>query len=509
MTPSNIPELDSIDAVLFDVGDTLVHAATPGTPVSDLQVRLRDDVLADLHELSRRGLRLGAVTDTATMSGDDVRVLLEPSGVAALLTVIVSSCDVGAPKPEPTSLIAALADLGVDASRTLYIGDRVIDRDAAASAGAHFAFIDGTIATTIARWIEEGAGPFAHATACVRADADAVERSDAQEAARERLDALAKPPGSLGRLEQIAVQLCGIAGSCPAPLPTPATIGVFAGDHGVHAEGVTAWPQEITAAMVATMLSGRASINALAATVGATVRLIDVGVATPLPDLPPDSARRVRSGTRNLATERAMTLAEATRALDVGVLVARESVDAGARCLVTGEMGIANTTPSAALVAALTGRVAADVTGRGAGADDEVLGRKISAIDTALSRHTPGDDPLEVLASLGGLEIAALVGFIVGGVALRVPVVVDGVIADAALLVAERLVPGTTAGCIAGHRSTEPAATIALDTLGLEPLLDLDLRLGEGTGAALALPLLDAAARLLTDVATIAEITGG
>lgn len=350
-------------------------------------------------------------------------------------------------------------------------------------------------------------GAFADAAHAVTSRDPAV-RAAAERDAKERLDSLAKPPGSLGRLEDIAVQLCGIAGTCPAPLPTPAAIAVFAADHGVHAEGVTAWPQEITAAMVTTMLAGRASINALAATIGATVRLVDVGVATPLPDLPPGSDRRVRSGTRNLAVEPAMTVAEAVQALDVGVDVAREAVAAGARCLVTGEMGIANTTPSAALVAALAGRTATEVTGRGAGADDETLARKVAAIDAALARHAPDDDPLDVLASLGGLEIAALVGFIVGGVSLSIPVVVDGVIADAALLVAERLVPATAAGCIAGHRSAEPAATIALDALGLVPLLDLGLRLGEGTGAALAVPLLDAAAHLLTDVATIAEITG-
>jgi nicotinate-nucleotide--dimethylbenzimidazole phosphoribosyltransferase len=351
-------------------------------------------------------------------------------------------------------------------------------------------------------------GNFADSSAAI-ADIDGARRAEAELAARDRLGALAKPPGSLGRLEELAVRLCGIAGRCPAPLPSPATVGVFAGDHGVHAEGVTAWPQEITAAMVSTMVSGRASVNALAASTGATIRLVDVGVATLLPDLPQASARRVRSGTRNLAVEPAMTPAEATLAIEVGVDVAREAIQDGARCLVTGEMGIANTTPSAALVAALTGRTAADVAGRGAGADDETLARKVAAIDAGLGRHPSGDDPSVLLASLGGLEIAALVGFIVGGVAGRVPVIVDGVIADAALLVAERLVPGTAAGCIAGHRSTEPAATIALDALGLEPLLDLDLRLGEGTGAVLALPLLDAAARLLTDVATIAEITGG
>ena len=341
------------------------------------------------------------------------------------------------------------------------------------------------------------------------ASLDAVRRRDAETEARARLDALAKPPGSLGRLEELAVRLCGIAGTCPAPRPSPATVGVFAGDHGVHVEGVTAWPQEITAAMGATMLSGRASVSALATTVGATVQLVDVGVATPLPDLDHRSARRIRSGTRNLAVEPAMTTDEVAAALDVGVGVAVEAVDGGARCLVTGEMGIAHTTPSAALVAALTGRPAADVAGRGAGADDETLRRKVAAIDAGLGRHAADDEPMAVLASLGGLEIAALVGFIVGGVARRVPVVVDGVIADAALLVAERIAPGSADGCIAGHRSTEPAATIALESLGLEPLLDLDLRLGEGTGAVLAVPLVEAASRLRTDVATIAEISGG
>lgn len=332
---------------------------------------------------------------------------------------------------------------------------------------------------------------------------------DAARAARERLDALAKPAGSLGQLETLATQLAGIAGQCPPPLPSPAAVAVFAGDHGVHAAGVTAWPQEITAAMAGVMARGRATINAFADAVGASVRLVDVGVATELPGLDPTSARRVRAGTRNLAQEPAMTVDEVTAALDVGVAVAEELVAGGARCLVTGEMGIANTTPAAALVAAYCGCTGAEVAGRGAGADDEALARKVAAIDAGLARHGADDDPLHVLASLGGLEIAAMAGFVAGGAAARVPVVVDGVIADAALLAADRLLPGLAAWTVAGHRSTEPAATIALDALGLEPLLDLGMRLGEGTGAVLAVPLLVAAARALSDVATIAEVTGG
>jgi nicotinate-nucleotide--dimethylbenzimidazole phosphoribosyltransferase len=199
-----------------------------------------------------------------------------------------------------------------------------------------------------------------------------------------------------------------------------------------------------------------------------------------------------------------MTQAEANAALDVGASIADELIAGGARALVTGEMGIGNTTPSAALIAALTGRPAADVTGRGTGIDDATLALKVGVIEAALARIGPGaaDDPAALLAEVGGLEIAALAGFVVGGASHRVPVIVDGVIALAALLVADRLCPGAAAYVIAGHRSTEPGATIALDHLGLEPLLDLGLRLGEGSGACLALPIVEAAARILDEMAT-------
>jgi len=338
-----------------------------------------------------------------------------------------------------------------------------------------------------------------------RPDAAARAASDAEA----RLAAIAKPPGSLGRLETLAARLAAIAGSCPPPIPRPVEVLVFAADHGVHAEGVTAWPQEITTAMVATMASGRASVNALARTVGAAPAVVGVGVATPPTGLPGVEDRRVRAGTRNLAEEPAMNLAEACDALDVGVEAAARAAATGARCLVIGEMGIANTTAATALICAHTGRPAAELTGRGAGADDDTLARKTAAIERALARHPLGDHPLELLASLGGLEIAAMAGVVVAGAAAGIPVVVDGVIADAALLCAEALAPGVVDHAIAGHRSTEPAASAALDHLGLEPLLDLGMRLGEGTGAVLAVPLLEAAARLLHDVATIAELTDG
>jgi nicotinate-nucleotide--dimethylbenzimidazole phosphoribosyltransferase len=326
--------------------------------------------------------------------------------------------------------------------------------------------------------------------------------------ARARQNRLTKPRGALGRLEDLSVHLAGIAGLCPPPVPAPAAVVVFVADHGVVAEGVTPWPQEVTAQMVANFVSGGAAINVLARAAGASVMVVDVGVATPLPpacDGAPGFLRLpLGPGTANLVKEPAMDLATCRAALDIGAQLAQQFGGYGSRALVTGEMGIGNTTAAAAVVAALTGRPAAEVTGRGTGVDDAGLAHKTGVVERALARHRSAvaAGPLEALSALGGYEIAALAGFIVGGAAAGVPVVVDGLIADAALLAAERLVPGVSTRCIAGHRSIEPGAAAVLETLGLIPVLDLNLRLGEGSGACLALPILEAAARLLIEMAT-------
>jgi nicotinate-nucleotide--dimethylbenzimidazole phosphoribosyltransferase len=325
----------------------------------------------------------------------------------------------------------------------------------------------------------------------------------AEAEARDRQARLTKPPGSLGVLEDVSVQLAGLAGTCPPPLPEPAAVAVFAADHGVHAQGVTPWPQEVTGQMVANFVAGGAVINALAAQTGAEVVVVDVGVAGPLEPVPGLLSRRVRSGTRDMTQEPAMTVDEAVRALEVGIQVAHDLVAAGNRCLLTGDMGIANTTASAALVAVFAGARPEGVTGRGTGIDDETLARKVAVVDRALRLHRPdAADPIGVLAAVGGLEHAALAGFVLGAAALRTPVVLDGVIACSAALVARALAPDSVAAMIAGHRSVEPGASVALAALGLTPLVDLDLRLGEGSGAVLALPLVQSAARVLRDVAT-------
>ncbi len=325
----------------------------------------------------------------------------------------------------------------------------------------------------------------------------------AMAAARDLQARLTKPAGSLGTLEDLSVRLAGLAGRCPPPMPEPATVAVFAGDHGVHAQGVSPWPQEVTAQMVANFVGGGAVVNAFARQNGADVLVVDVGVGIPLHGGPNLLDANVRRGTRDLTVEPAMTADEARTALETGISVAGALVDAGTRCLLTGDMGIANTTPAAALIAAFTGADPAQVTGRGTGIDDGTHAHKVAVVAAALARHRPDPaDPVAALAAVGGLEHAALAGFILGAAQRRVPVVLDGVIAAAAALVAAALAPDAVAAMVAGHRSAEPGAGVALARLGLTPLLDLGMRLGEGTGAVLALPIVAGAVRVLHDVAT-------
>ena len=334
---------------------------------------------------------------------------------------------------------------------------------------------------------------------------DAIRPADetAMAAAAELQARLTKPAGSLGALEELSVRLAGLAGVCPPPMPTPATVAVFAGDHGVHAQGVSPWPQEVTAQMVANFVAGGAVVNAFARQAGADVMVIDVGVSIPLFGGANLLDANVRRGTRDMTAEPALTRDEARQAVEVGILVADQLVAAGAKCLLTGDMGIANTTPAAALIAVFTGAAPAAVTGRGTGIDDATLLHKTSVIAAALDRHAPDPaDPLGVLAAVGGLEHAALAGFILGAAAHRVPVIIDGVIAASAALAAAAFAPDAVAAMIAGHRSAEPGASVALAHLGLEPLIDLGMRLGEGSGAVLALPIVASAVRVLHDVAT-------
>lgn len=334
--------------------------------------------------------------------------------------------------------------------------------------------------------------------------------AEAARAARARLEALATPPGALGRLGETAVWWAGVRGEAtPAP-PKQVHLHVVAGDHGVTARGVSAFPSAVTPLMVGAFLDGGAAATVLARHLGVHVRTHDLSVDVDWPagTDPALLAHKVRRGSGSIDTEDALSPAERDAALRAGAELADASIDSGADLLVVGDMGIGNTTPSAALVAALLGLDAYRCTGRGTGVDDVGLARKAAVVADALRRahERHGSDPTLLLGALGGADLAAMAGICLQAAARRTPVLLDGVVVTAAALAAERINPGTAAWYAAGHRSSEPAHTPALEALGLVPLLDLGMRLGEGSGALAALPLLGAAAVLLRETALLADL---
>ena len=334
----------------------------------------------------------------------------------------------------------------------------------------------------------------------------------ARDTARQRLDGLAKPLGALGRLEDLAVWLAGVQGTAyPAP-PSRVELVVFAGDHGVTAQSapVSAYPRQVTALMVREFLRGGAAVTVLARAHGVGVRVLDLGVADDLEGVPTKvGEHKVRRGSGAIDREDALSAVEVETALAAGRTVADGEIDAGADLLVPGDMGIGNTTVAATLVAAVLGLEAAEVVGRGTGVDDETLVRKRAVVDAALVRARPhGRDPVELLRVAGSADLAAATGFLVRAAERGTAVLLDGVVSGACALLAERLAPGSSAWWCAGHRSTEPAHGRVLDVLGLRPILDLELRLGEGSGALTALPVLRTAPLLLDGMATLADVTG-
>jgi nicotinate-nucleotide--dimethylbenzimidazole phosphoribosyltransferase len=312
---------------------------------------------------------------------------------------------------------------------------------------------------------------------------------------------LTKPAGSLGRLEELGVWIASCQGMCPPrPFARPRVV-VFAGDHGIAANGVSAYPSEVTGQMVANFLTGGAAVNVLAAVAGATVRVVDMSVAGDTQDRV--AQFKVRQGSGSIDREDALTGEQAAQAVEAGRKIADEEIDRGADLLVAGDMGIGNTTPAAVLVATLTGSEPVAVVGRGTGIDDHAWMRKAAAIRDALRRaRKVAGDPVALLRTAGGADLAAMAGFLAQAAVRKTPVVLDGMVVTAAAGVAEKLAPGARQWWVAGHRSVEPAHALVLDHLDLQPLLELDMRLGEGSGALAALPLLQMAAKVLTEMAT-------
>lgn len=327
---------------------------------------------------------------------------------------------------------------------------------------------------------------------------------EAMDAARARQDNLTKPPGSLGVLEEISIRVCGIKGEITASLGEGVVV-ICAADHGVTEEGVSAYPSEVTGQMLLNFASGGAAINVLARHAGARVVLVDVGTAAEVGH-PGISSRKIRKGTANFARGPAMSVAEAEKALLTGMDLAEEEIEKGAGVVATGEMGIGNTTASSALTSALTGIPVRAVVGRGTGVDDAGLERKVEVIERSLALNKPSaDDPVGALAKVGGLEIGALAGAMLGAAMRGVPTVIDGFISGAAALLATRICPQALDYLFASHLSTEPGHRVVLEELGLAPFLHLDMRLGEGTGAVLGIWIMEAAVRLLSGMATFDE----
>ncbi len=327
----------------------------------------------------------------------------------------------------------------------------------------------------------------------------------AMQAARSRQNELTKPPGSLGRLESLSIQIAGITGQPRPTLRRPAII-TLAADHGIARKGVSAFPIEVTAQMVLNFLRGGAGINVLARHIGAEVIVADLGVAVDLPPSDDLIVNKIGYGTRDFSIEPAMTREQAHQSIEAGIRIAQAAIARGCDILGTGEMGIGNTTPSSAITAIFTGRPVREVTGRGSGVDDAGLSRKVAVIEASLALHhaSPGDG-LDVLSKVGGFEIGGLAGVMLGAAAARTPVVVDGFISGAAALIAASLAPAARDYMIAAHRSVEIGHRAIFDYLRLQPLLDLDLRLGEGTGAALGISICQAACKVLDEMATFAE----
>lgn len=487
------------DAVLFDLGNTLIRQENPGVPYESLVVELLPGVEQLLKELHGQ-VKIGIVSNTQTITAADIKKKLATVGIDHFFDVVIATGEIGIHKPDPAPITAAIKVLDVKAGRTIYIGDVETDLQAAHAAGAAFTYTGPDIYQSLHQYLLHSGSALDRALhthpTFSQVHADAVQKE---------FDGLVKPVGSLGKLEKVAAQIAGITHSY-TPTVDPAALAVFAGDHGIAADdSVTPWPQAITGMMLEVMGDNKAAVSVLADVADVYCQYINVGVVS-------ESKSRavrnegVKNGTHDVRTDAAMTREEVIAAMNVGAQTAERLIAGGSRSLCTGEVGIGNTTPSAAMIGNFVKASSQEVTGRGSGIDDATYGRKVEIVEQLINKTKSTTDPIDVLAQIGGLEIAALTGYILRATSLQISVVLDGVITLAAATVAEALKPNTTSFLIAAHCSSEPGSKIALKHLGLSPLLELDLRLGEGTGALLSIPIIRAACQALSRMARISDL---
>jgi nicotinate-nucleotide--dimethylbenzimidazole phosphoribosyltransferase len=492
--------INRFDCVLFDLGNTLIKQENPGTPYESLVVELLPGVEQLLNEL-KDNLKIGIVSNTQTITATEIKKKLATVGIEHYFEVVIATAELGIHKPDPAPITAAIKALVVKPERTLYIGDIETDLQAARAAGAEFAYTGPDIHKSVHQYLlhSESALDRAIHTQPTFSQAHA-------DATKKEIDGLAKPVGSLGKLETVAAQIAGITHS-HTPTVDPAAIAVFGADHAIAADSsVTPWPQAITEMMLEVMGENKAAVSVLADVADVYCQYINVGA---LSDSASKAVRneRVTSGARDIRIDDAMTYQEVIAAMNVGAQTAERLIAGGSRSLCTGEVGIGNTTASAALIAHFAHASAQEVTGRGSGIDDATYLRKVEIVAQLIIKTKNEADPITVLAQIGGLEIAALTGYILRATSMQIPVVLDGLITLAAATVAHTIKPNTTKFLIAGHCSSEPGSAIALKHLRLTPLLDLDLRLGEGTGAILSIPIIRSACQVILKMARISDLT--
>jgi len=489
--------LAKYEAIIFDVGNTLLLQNNPGLSSEELKIEILPGVVDLLNTLKNKK-RLAVVSNSKLLNSSEILQKLNEVGLGHFFELCISSLDIGEEKPSPLPLITALNKMNLPPDKAIYVGDVETDKQAAESAGMDFLFTSTNILEAFTHFNIDSKSAW---TRALLVDFD--KNLGAAEITQKRINELIKPIGSLGKLESLAVKISAITGEDPKV--DPAAVCVFVADHGVAKDdSVTPWPQKITSLMSDVISDGKAGISSIAQSSDVYIEVVNVGTVEKPKSITVKNYP-IAEGTKDFRIQSAMSSDQLIAALEIGAQSAERLVAGGSRALCTGEVGIGNTTSAAILIATFCSAESNQVTGYGSGIPEDIFQSKLNIVTNALNQSKLLSDPLEILAKYGGFEIAALVGFIIRSATLKVPIILDGVITLAAAVAANKIRPGITNNLIAGHCSAEPASAIAIRYLQLDPILDLDLRLGEGTGAVLAIPIMRAACNITKNMGELKD----
>ena len=489
--------LAKYEAIIFDVGNTLLLQNNPGLSSEELKIEILPGVVDLLNTLKNKK-RLAVVSNSKLLNSSEILQKLNEVGLGHFFELCISSLDIGEEKPSPLPLITALNKMNLSPDKAIYVGDVETDKQAAESAGMDFLFTSTNILEAFTHFNIDSKSAW---TRALLVDFD--KNLGAADITQKRINELIKPIGSLGKLESLAVKISAITGEDPKV--DPAAVCVFVADHGVAKDdSVTPWPQKITSLMSDVISDGKAGISSIAQSSDVYIEVVNVGTVEKPKSITVKNYP-IAEGTKDFRIQSAMSSDQLITALEIGAQSAERLVAGGSRALCTGEVGIGNTTSAAILIATFCSAESNQVTGYGSGIPEDIFQSKLNIVTNALNQSKLLSDPLEILAKYGGFEIAALVGFIIRSATLKVPIILDGVITLAAAVAANKIRPGITNNLIAGHCSAEPASAIAIRYLQLDPILDLDLRLGEGTGAVLAIPIIRAACNITKNMGELKD----